>query len=150
MPANLPSASQWTALCKRYALTDNGVQRALATYERTGEDKPAQRAASLDEVARLAAALKQSREAKAKPEAGRAIEGVAVSAKAEGKVQLATAEKAKAAEKQKPDPAKAKAVLNALRRVGQLPDVDAGDAGAARMRARCRAARRRRRPTRSS
>ena len=121
MAANIASASQWAALCKKYGLKDPGVQKALARYEGLGNDKHAERVSSLDEVVKHAGALKQSKEGKANAEAGKAIDAVVASAQAASKVQGAAAAKAKEAEKQRPDPAKIKALVTALRQVVKLP-----------------------------
>jgi hypothetical protein len=131
MATNLPSASQWTALCRDFGLKDNGVQKKLADYERLGDDKPAERADALAQVVKLAGVLKQSKEAKANADAGKAIDGVVASAQAASKADVAAAAKATAAEKQKPDFAKIKALLTEVRKIGKLPPASgAGPAGA--------------------
>ncbi len=132
MAANLPSATQWAALCKKYGLSDTNVKLALAAYEQIGDGKPAERAAAADKIVKLASSQRQSKEAKANADAGKAIDKVVAVAKAASKEHSVAAEKAKAAAKQKPDLAKTKALLEAFRKLGKLPDIKAAGSGSAK------------------
>jgi len=54
--------SGWKAVAGKYKIKDNGLQRALAAYERADENDHAEQLAEIAKVNQLAAALKRSKD----------------------------------------------------------------------------------------
>ena len=76
MAANFPSESAWKAVVQKHRLKDNGLQKALAVYERLDEGKHADRIRALDTSRKLAGSLRRDKEVAANAEASKFLNGL--------------------------------------------------------------------------
>jgi hypothetical protein len=135
MTPRLLTVNGWKPIAQRSHARDNGLQRALLTYERLAEDKLDERVEALEEVKKLATNLSKVREVASVAEAKDYLEDVAKAAEDERKKlapQAARADeqltkiktwaaKIKAADGQKPDFAKLKRLLTEMGTLAKRP-----------------------------
>ena len=89
--------SGWKAILQKFKIKDNGLQGALAGYEKLAEDKYPERLKALAQVIQLAGNLKKSKECMSQPDVVKYLAEVVKAAEAERKSVEAAAAKAKAA-----------------------------------------------------
>ena len=82
MGAQSLSENGWKTIAQKFKVKDNGLQKALATYEKLPEDKHDERVKCLGSIGQLAATLKKTKEVSALPDVvkyltnlGPAVEG---------------------------------------------------------------------------
>lgn len=112
MDAKILTEAGWKANAAKCGIKDNGLQRALAAYEKLDENKFDERIKSLAGISQFAGTLKKSKEAAASKDALKYLGDVVTSAATElGRVNNAKvqAEKTAAAEKAKDAAAKSAA-----------------------------------------
>jgi hypothetical protein len=68
MDDKLLTENAWKAVAAKFKVKDNGLQRALASYEKLHDDQLAERLKALESVDRFAGTLKKTKEVAAVPE----------------------------------------------------------------------------------
>src|SRR5712664_24075 len=87
MDPKLLTENGWKAVALKLKIKDNGLLKALATYEDTEENKYDERLKRLATVSQLAIALKKSKELTDQPDAAKYLDNVADAAEcAKGEV----------------------------------------------------------------
>lgn len=115
-----PTVSAWKSMLQKHKLSDNGLQRALATFEKLGDDEVDRKTKALDEARKLAANLRKDKSVLAVADVGKFLQAVETGAVGERK-RLADAS-AKAAGKGADKKADAKALVMIADKVGRLTD----------------------------
>jgi hypothetical protein len=111
MDAKLLTESGWKAIVQKFKIKDNGLQKALVTYELFADDAPDGRLKALANVTQLAASLKKVKEVAAVPAAAKYLADMLTAADAEQRELAklkALAEKTAATVKKNEDDAKKK------------------------------------------
>jgi hypothetical protein len=83
MDPKLLTENGWKAIAVKSKVKDNGLQRALAAYEKLDEDEHEDRIKGISTVSQLAGALKRAREVAAAPEVGDYLDDVVGAAESE-------------------------------------------------------------------
>src|SRR5580765_3545296 len=83
MDPKLLTESGWKATASKYKIKDNGLQRALAAYEKLDDDEHDDRIEGIDSVSKLAGALKRAREVAAAPDVVEYLDDVIDAAESE-------------------------------------------------------------------
>jgi len=97
MDNKLLTEKAWKDLAQKLKVKDNGLQRALATYEKLDENRFADRMKAIVAVGQLAGNLKKAKEVAAIPEVAKYLTDVAAASETERKqIEAAVAAEAKA------------------------------------------------------
>jgi len=83
MDPKLLTESGWKATASKYKIKDNGLQRALAAYEKLDDEEHEDRIEGIDSVSKLAGALKRAREVAAAPDVVEYLDDVIDAAESE-------------------------------------------------------------------
>ena len=83
MDAKLLTENGWNAIGGKFKVKDNGLQKALAAYEKIEDDKHDERLKAVSLVAQLAGALKKVKEVALLPEVIKYLASVAAAAESE-------------------------------------------------------------------
>jgi len=133
MAANFPSESAWKAVVQKHRLKDNGLQKALAIYEKLDEEKHDERLKALDAARKLAGNLGKGKEVAANAEASKFLDQLASAAESTKKLVAGSAAKAEEQSASKrPDFSKVKALSGGIRKLADLSKADKGGAEAAK------------------
>ncbi len=96
MTAQLATESQWKAVVQKSKIKDNGLQKALAEYEKLGDDKSQEKVKALDAVKKLASGLGKDKAIAANADVAKFLDGLEAGADT-AKKDAATAAKAQEA-----------------------------------------------------
>lgn len=110
MATRLPSESQWKTVMQKHQIKDTSLLKALATVEKLGDDKAAEKIKALDTLRKAAAALARDKQVAGKAEAVKFLDGVESAVEPAKKAIAAAAKEANAQAKAAPQDGAAKKV----------------------------------------